>query len=262
MSIVHDFAVLYSSRVHQKDKKWSDGRLKYYEFNKKIEVLSDEGFLVSSDFYPSGAKPPLESGIFEDRNTYKLPNGKLVVEFSEYLGCAERDISKLFQKHSQVDIKKEPIMMLPERRIKIELHPMAHSEISKPMAPRVGLGRPKKATRQTKVTRFVLKMSMEEKLVSYCKNTPQSRIRIPSGSNRLCIRLYKELGIQRPLEVTPMKPVNLKSEISVKTEPQGTVGGFELLGTSTMEADMIQDLSEFEEDEEFMDMVNQLRNGA
>lgn len=113
VSIVHDFAVLYSTRVHQKDKKWSDGRFKYYEFNKKIEVVSDSNFLVCSDFYPHNGKPPLESGVFEDGNTYKLPSGKLVVEFSEYLGCTERDISKLF-------IKSRSSEVVPEKVVKRE----------------------------------------------------------------------------------------------------------------------------------------------
>lgn len=114
-SIVHNFGVLYSNRIHQKDKKWTDGRLRYYEFNKKIEVYSDEGFLVCSDFYPTKARPPLEGGVFEDGNSYTLPSGKLIVEFSEYLGCMERDISKAFTK----TIKKE-VTVVTEREIKRE----------------------------------------------------------------------------------------------------------------------------------------------
>lgn len=192
-SVVHEFSVLYSNRVHQKDKKWSDGRLKYYEFNRKIEILSEEMMLVASDFYPPGGKPPLESGVFEDGNTYKLPNGKVIVEFAEYLGCKERDILKMFVK---LDSKQNQSTLVPERPIKVVSHVKVESPISAiKRSPRIGLGRPKKHSRQLEVTRFVLRLSSEEKLHKLQRRARPIGLRIPVGSNRMMARLYKELGI-------------------------------------------------------------------
>lgn len=221
-SIVHEFAVLYSSRVHQKDKKWSDGRLKYYEFNRKIEILSDEMILVSSDFYPSGGKPPLECGVFEDGNTYKLPNGKLVVEFAEYLGCKERDILKMFLKQ---EVKKEHSAVVPERAIKVEFPAKtgalsAAASINRPMVPRVGLRRPKRPTKQLEVTLFVLKLSVEEKLAMYARKWRPVGLRIPVGSNRMSTRLYKELGI----DPTPKVAGGVEGPVSME---RGDEGGME-----------------------------------
>ncbi|OBA19028.1 hypothetical protein METBIDRAFT_22843, partial [Metschnikowia bicuspidata var. bicuspidata NRRL YB-4993] len=98
ISVVHEFAVLYSSRVYQRDKKWSDGRLRYYELNNKLEVLSEDMLLVGSDFYPHQARKPIESGVFSDGSEYTLPNGKLILEFNDYLGSFERDLSNVFAK--------------------------------------------------------------------------------------------------------------------------------------------------------------------
>lgn len=248
LSIVHDFAVLYSPRVHQKDKKWSDGRLRYYEFNNKIEVVSDSNILVCSDFYPHNAKPPLENGVFEDGNTYMLPSGKLIVEFSEYLGCTERDISNIFLKSkssevvSERSVKREEareriariksegwvkverpenainlgdlrLNMTTENVVKVENLELRYlktksvkleeydnsqkfadrssGEIGRGPG-RVGLERPKR-NRQVEVTRFVKKLTVEERLTTLDRKI-HKRVRIPVGSNRLTVRLHRQLG--------------------------------------------------------------------
>lgn len=120
ISVVHEFAILYSSRLTQKDKRWSDGRLRYYEFNNKLEVLSEEMLLVVSDFYPHLARKPLEHGVFGDGCTYTLPGGKLILEFTEYLGCFERDLSLAFVKKEPA-VKQEPGN--PEPSVKLEETP-------------------------------------------------------------------------------------------------------------------------------------------
>lgn len=213
VSIVHDFAVLYSSRVHQKLKKWSDGRLKYYELNRKIEVLSDEGFLVSSDFYPHSALPPLETGVFAEGSTYALPSNRLMVEFVEYVGCSERDISKLYQKH-----KKGETLVVPERPIKIEVKQEKTTELAGDVAkmrlPRVGLRRPKRPSRQVEVTRFVKKMTVEERLELLQNRNPSKTTRVLPGTNRQCIRLYRELGISSELGInSELHPVHGHREV-------------------------------------------------
>lgn len=278
-SIVHDFAVLFSTRVHQKDKKWSDGRLKFYEFNNKIEIYSSENFLVTIDFYPSASRQPIESGAFSDGNEYRLPNGKLVVEIEEYLGCSERDISKVFKKATQRDpVKREPGIIKETPRVKMESHDSSPLIPVKHKIRRVGLSRRevkksdefsilkkqnlRVARNQPEVTSFVRPLSLEEKLNRYANKNPNTNLRIPPRSNRLYIRLYKEMGIGETKFIkvrTPEieEPIGTVApsilEPVIKQEP---VQNFE--GKSVDEADIIHDLSEFEEDEVFLDMLQEL----
>lgn len=194
-SVVHDFAVLYSTRVRQKDKRWSDGRLRFYEFNNKLEVFSEDNLLVASDFYPHASRNPLEHGVFGDGETYQLPGGKLVIEFSEYVGCSIRDISNAFQKGP---VKREgraspiveeygpPLLARHDTRTKSA----APQGPGKPQRRRVGLTR---KSRQVELTSLV-KVSVEDKLNHY-QSRAEFTGRIPSGSNRMSLRLLKLLGI-------------------------------------------------------------------
>lgn len=292
-SVVHDFAVLYSTRVHQKDKKWSDGRLRFYEFNNKMEVYSSEQSIVATDFYPSTSKQPLESGAFSDGNVYKLPSGKMVLEFEEYLGCSERDISKLFKKAKGTPVKTEPqegvtAVRKPPVMVKSEPcttvasstlkreHPvqvessyvkkeaLASNSVVKQRIRRVGLSR-KQPTKQLEVTSFAkaIRVSVEDKLNKYVK-APKSNVSIPERSNRLFTQLYKELGIGVTPQYSRVRTPEIyetpeesqesqeEQETLIKTEPRMDTG------RSVDDADLIHDLSEFEEDEGFMDMLHQL----
>lgn len=92
LSVVHTYSILYSRRVHQKDKKWADGKFKFYELNNKLEIISDEGMLVASDFLPTERNRVRESGIFEPGKTFVIPSGIVLVEFIDYLGVSNRNI--------------------------------------------------------------------------------------------------------------------------------------------------------------------------
>lgn len=100
ISIVHTYSILYSKRVLQKSKSWEDGILKYYEFNKKLEVLSDDGMLVASDF-DLKEKKATETGPFEVGTTSILPNGNLIIEFIDYVGVTRKNLATLMIKSSQ-----------------------------------------------------------------------------------------------------------------------------------------------------------------
>lgn len=200
ISIVHDFAVLYSTRVLQKEKRWSDGRLRFYEFNNKIEVLSEEQALVMVDFYPQSAKQPLESGVFADGNTYTFPNNKMVVEFSEYLGCTERDVSKAFSRSSTPHVKREeesPESLVTSKHIKavsVKLEETVSPSVKR--VRRVGLAKPKRPSKQLELTNFIkpIKVSAEDRLKKLVK-PPSKTPRILPGSNNLTRKLHMELGI-------------------------------------------------------------------
>lgn len=89
-SIIHEFGVLFSRRVHQKDKKWEDGMLRIYEFNNKLEVYSDARILVMSDFHPSEIRLAMLNGVFDNGKSYKFPSDNLIIETIEYYGSFTR----------------------------------------------------------------------------------------------------------------------------------------------------------------------------
>lgn len=98
ISVVHTYTVLYSKRVLQKDKKWEDGKLRFYQFNNKFEVISDDGMLVATDFYPSEKKFSKDGPPFEVGTTLVFPSGNLIVEFDDYVGVTSKDVTAAFTK--------------------------------------------------------------------------------------------------------------------------------------------------------------------
>lgn len=216
-SVVHEYLILYSSRILQKDKRWSDGKLRYYEFNQKIEVCSEELFIVATDFYPPSRKLPLESGAFEEGKQYQLPSGRLLVEFEEYLGCYMRDVTRAFSKTPE---RQQNLLPLPEGYVKLEQDSSSVFSndkkvtrvkqepllgLQKPLKPRrVGLTRkikPGPAKKQSDVTLFARRLTPGEKLEMFSKKqAPMVIKRIAPRSNHLYTRLYKELGIGEETE--------------------------------------------------------------
>lgn len=92
-SVVHEYGILYSNRVVQRDKKWNDGKLKYYEFNNKLEVYNEDGNLIEVDFITEKFRLNLAEG-----NEFKLPNNRLVIEVDCKILSYTRDVSELFKK--------------------------------------------------------------------------------------------------------------------------------------------------------------------
>ncbi|EGV66435.1 hypothetical protein PSN45_002965 [Yamadazyma tenuis] len=90
VSIVHEYSILYSDRLVQKDKKWVDGFLRYYEFNNKVEILNEDEQLVKGDF---------KNISFEVGKQYVI--NKMLVDIIDFNGTSERYISVL--------LKKEPV---------------------------------------------------------------------------------------------------------------------------------------------------------
>lgn len=111
ISVVHTYTILYSKRVHQKDKKWEDGKLRFYEFNNKFEVISDDGMRVATDFYPSEKKLRKDGPPFEVGTTLVLPSGNLIVEFDDYVGVTNRDVTAAFTK---TPVEARPVQPQPQ----------------------------------------------------------------------------------------------------------------------------------------------------
>lgn len=187
-SIVHDFTILYSNRVYQKDKKWQDGRLRYYEFNKKIEIYSNDHTVVNTEFYPHLARDPIRHGVFANDATFIFPSGKYIIEILDYVGCSERDLSKMWTEND--------VLNVPERSISIkkEQSDTKVSQISQQLRRRVGLTR-KLNPKQMSLTLFMKPATRNMRLEALVKKGIPLRERIPPRSNRHCSRLHTAIGL-------------------------------------------------------------------
>lgn len=128
-SIVHEYNILYSNRIIQKDKKWNDGKLKYYEFNNKLEIFNEDGNLIEVDFISEKFKHNLV-----EQNEFKLPNNRLLIEIDCKLSSYTRDVSELFKRptkdaESSSSIKNNAIGIT---KIKSELNQIKQERIIKP----------------------------------------------------------------------------------------------------------------------------------
>lgn len=248
MSVVHDYAILYSNRITQKDKRWTDGRLRFYELNSKIEVYSEEQFLVASDFYPSSKKLPLETGAFEEGTEYTLPSGKLVVSFQEYLGCSVRDVSKIFKKastrnrdsneastnaafvKSETPVKLEDVRFtgsfvegsvpMPEELRALTTEPKVSSSIAPtPSKRRVGLSKTRSTRKkQSDLMSFSSGPSVSDRLRMYAPGRLPKIRRIYPRSSNLYRRLYKELAVGETVESDSLIKVPHTGLTQVKQE--------------------------------------------
>lgn len=141
-SVVHEYTILYSNRIIQKDKKWNDGKLKYYEFNNKLEVFNEDGNLIEVDFISEKFKHNLV-----ERNEFKLPNNRLLIEIDCKLSSYIRDVSELFKRPTKdaessssisnnaiciTKIKSEPNQIIQGRVIKPKIYrPLKHEPFKK-----------------------------------------------------------------------------------------------------------------------------------
>jgi len=91
-SVVHEFSILYTSRVSQKNKCWFDGTLRYFEVNGKLEVSNEEGSVISIDFLNKPPNVVLQTVLVPEK-VLKLSNNALLLEIIAHTNDYERDVS-------------------------------------------------------------------------------------------------------------------------------------------------------------------------
>ncbi|ODQ82230.1 hypothetical protein BABINDRAFT_158869 [Babjeviella inositovora NRRL Y-12698] len=89
-SWVKEFRVLYTTDVKQKLKKWHDGTLRFFDLNKKVQVLSESGVVIKTDFLK-------DAGVLDAGEDFSISGG-LMVNVEELTSEYERDISNLYKK--------------------------------------------------------------------------------------------------------------------------------------------------------------------
>lgn len=273
-SIVHEYAVLYSYRILQKDKKWSDGKLRFYDFNNKMELLNMDDNIVESDFFPFSKKNPVISGFFAEGNQFKLPNNRALVEITDFLSIYTRDVSKLFKKNrlpSPKEITREPTKPEP---------PLAaagiHLSLLQPKRRIVGLSRTVKREPgvETPVHQEISpeRLKAAERRVSgpLRPNTRPTRANtgsgqslgpVPAETDR--IRALLSHSFRYPASrITPRSSSHFRwlrpGETATDFDPQIKLEKFSG-GQKLDDADIIHDLSEFEDDEAFLELLRQLK---
>lgn len=117
-SIVHEYRVLYSTRIIQKDKKWSDGILRFYELNNKVEIAHPTQLLLVSDFL-SGSTDFILNEVLAIGHEFRLPNRQFVLMVDEKIGVSVRDVSRLVRTRESV-VAREGAATVVGKRLKRE----------------------------------------------------------------------------------------------------------------------------------------------
>ncbi|CDK25663.1 unnamed protein product [Kuraishia capsulata CBS 1993] len=82
-----EYIILYTTDVVKKLKKWHDGKLRFFEFNRKIIVYSENGHVVNTDFSK-------KFQLYNEGDEIALAG--MTVQIVESTGDYERDISTLY----------------------------------------------------------------------------------------------------------------------------------------------------------------------
>ncbi|CAH2353716.1 hypothetical protein CLIB1423_12S01354 [[Candida] railenensis] len=286
-SIVKEFSVLYSNRVHQKTKNWKDGNLKYYLFNNRIDVHSESGEMIASDFFPPNkSREKIEEEYLSSGNQFKLPNAPILVEIDEKTGEYERDISIMFKKKKAAapssdkrDSQRSTPGASKEVSIKYESDGnviIPKSSFDKPLSPTtpptgvkrrpVGLSKRGATERRKNIkveqhsnTKSESSNIISANVMSHSKEHepgpgpgPGRRppVRIPVNSSSIFKHLRRVSDGANPGITNSDYP-------AVKQETTPLVMYPETISTSN--ADIIYDLSDLEEDLEFNEMIKRSR---
>lgn len=93
-SVVHEFIVLYTDRVLEKNKRWFDGNLRYFELNGKVQLQDLEGNVVAED-YTQRTKEEVLDKLFVPSKKYTFSNKSVIVDIMEKSATDVRDVSFL-----------------------------------------------------------------------------------------------------------------------------------------------------------------------
>ncbi|CAK9438141.1 uncharacterized protein LODBEIA_P24380 [Lodderomyces beijingensis] len=99
ISIIHEYQVLYSHRTTQRDKKWKDGYLLYYEFNHKIEIYNDSiqnYHLITTDFLHDQTTAEILHSVLVNDHEFRLPSQDFVVTVNHKNCVYSKDITRMF----------------------------------------------------------------------------------------------------------------------------------------------------------------------
>ncbi|KAK6454439.1 uncharacterized protein RJT20DRAFT_130569 [Scheffersomyces xylosifermentans] len=303
-SIVHEYNILYSNRIHQKEKKWSDGVLRFYEFNSKLEISNEDGIIITTDFVRNKPTKYILEKILAEENEFKLPNNKLIILINEKLSVHERDISKALVKQEEpvrvikLERTQRPLRTLDsgalngttQRRRRIGLRKVIKKEPGQSMTQMpsetpikienaLTIMMPSLDEHKAPPIPQVAPKKMKQMVPKLYLNVPHVRQRIPPMSSKHFRYLHQVGSHVNTQQSTAGKHDNIEDQCNLKRNAvvkSDTIPNNECTNVkikqedspqksllqspkSLEEAEIIYDLSDFEEDEKFISMIQQLR---
>lgn len=108
-SVVHEFIVLYTDRVYDKNKRWFDGTLRFFELNGKIQLQNLEGNVVSEDYTFRSTNDVLQKLLVPSKK-YTFQNKTVIVDVLEKSSTTVRDVSFLNKLKKQSELNKEVLI--------------------------------------------------------------------------------------------------------------------------------------------------------
>lgn len=176
-SVIHEYRVLYSTRIVQKDKKWCDGLLRFYEVNNKVEIVNPTQLLLVSDFIGGSMSFVLEEMLVEGHE-FKLPNKPFLVMVDEKIGASVRDVSHAIRAKKEVVVVNRPLMKTETNASDQLMH--VNTKIkTEPISPkarrRIGMSRPTERS----------KISIRHNPVKREQQPPNRLVRIPPMSSTI-----------------------------------------------------------------------------
>ncbi|KAK6464720.1 hypothetical protein DFJ63DRAFT_317987 [Scheffersomyces coipomensis] len=287
-SIVHEYSVLFSDRINQKDKKWNDGVLRFYELNGKLEVSNSDDNIIANDFIPSKSNSIIHEKYLRVKNQFQLPTKRLLVEVVEKLSVSERDVSKSFPKKAQTKpnaikinenipialLKLDPNMLnTTTRRRKVGLTRKTNPDMSmkRSLTPiDSNLAKVSTPIKHLNVAKVVKPKVKEDKLITALKSNESKLIefrvlpRIATLSNKFFQYLhhsFNESSADEPNSgeenVSDREIIQIENNdpAPVIIKKETTI----VSNKSVDDADIIYDLSDLEEDDKFHEMLAKIR---
>lgn len=83
-----EYEILYTTNIVQKSKVWHDGRCKFFNFNKKLIVFSDDNIVIGTHFLGNPK-------VLESRDKQIRISDELLITIENKLGDFERDVSMI-----------------------------------------------------------------------------------------------------------------------------------------------------------------------
>lgn len=93
-SVVHEFVVLYTDKVTEKNKRWFDGTLRYFDLNGKVQLQNLDGIVISEDF-TNRTKEDVLNKLLIPTKKYTFPNKSVLIDILEKSSTNIRDVSFL-----------------------------------------------------------------------------------------------------------------------------------------------------------------------
>lgn len=223
----HEYAVLYSTRIDQKEKHWRDGYIRFYEYNGKLVLVNENDVVIALDFFSSKTNAHVLEHILLDGKVFKLPTNPLLVHVLEKTRVMEPDFEdsqsgKVIGREKGNDHQSDSASLSPSAKLnhikrailtpKVkhpEMKPQSKRVVPKPHPQRptlkLQINQPPHSV--TDVASQALGLHVDNIVSSYTVKRRPGRIRIPPKSSS-CFKYLRCEKILQNYDYSPPKHEN------------------------------------------------------